>query len=69
MYGKTGKPYTLDGAEFSVDEKFIISTLMAIVVALREIAGEQFPSIDSAVENLAEKIYDQIKEVEPSNPE
>jgi len=68
MYGKTGKAYSIDGTEFSVDEKFILSTLMAIIVAIRE-TNPDYPSIDTSIEKLAESIYDQIKEVEPDDIE
>jgi hypothetical protein len=69
MYGKNGTPYNLEGTEFQVDQKFIVSTLMAIIVALREINQENYPSLDAAIENMAESIYEQIKEVEPSDTE
>lgn len=68
MYGKTGKAYNIDGTEFSVDDKFVLSTLMAIIVAIRE-TNPDYPSIDTAIEKLAEGIYEQIKEVEPSDTE
>lgn len=67
-YGKTGKPYNIEGTEFNVDDKFVIATLMAIIYALKEI-NKDYPSIDAAIENLAGEIYEQIKEVEPSGIE
>lgn len=69
MYGKNGTPYQLEGTEFQVDEKFIIATLMAIIVSIRELCKDEYPSIDSAIEHMAESIYEQIKEVEPSDTE
>lgn len=68
MYGKVGKAYSIDGTEFSVDDKFVLSTLMAIIVSIRELNPE-YPSVDAAIEKLAESIYEQIKEVEPSDTE
>lgn len=68
MYGKTGKAYIIDGTEFSVDDKFVLSTLMAIIVSIREMHPD-YPSVDAAIEKLAESIYEQIKEVESSDTE
>jgi hypothetical protein len=68
MYGKKGTPYILEGVEFNVDQKFIVATLMAIIVSIREM-NPDYPSVDSAIEKLAESIYEQIKEVEPSDVE
>jgi len=67
-YGETGKPYSIEGTEFNVDDKFVISTLLAIIYALKEM-NKQYPSIDAAIENLAGEIYEQIKEVESSGVE
>jgi hypothetical protein len=67
-YGKTGKLYSIEGTEFNVDDKFVISTLMAIIYALKEM-NKEYPSIDAAIENLAGEIYEQIKEVESSGVE
>lgn len=69
MYGKNGTTYNLEGTEFQVDEKFIIATLMAIIVSIQEINKENYPSIDAAIERMAEGIYEQIKEVEPRDTE
>ncbi|CAB4139888.1 hypothetical protein UFOVP355_43 [uncultured Caudovirales phage] len=68
MYGKIGKAYDINGTEFNVDDKFVLSTLMAIIVSIREM-NPDYPSVDSAIEKLAESIYEQIKEVEPSDTE
>jgi hypothetical protein len=68
MYGKTGKPYIIEETEFNVDEKFILSTLMAVIVAIRE-TNPDYPSIDTAIEKLAESIYEQIKEVKSDDIE
>jgi hypothetical protein len=69
MYGKNGTKYNLDGTEFQVDEKFIVATLMAIIVSIREVNQENYPSIDAAIERMAESIYEQIKEVESDDIE
>lgn len=68
-YGKTGKKYTIDTTELCVDEKFVISTLMAIIISIREINKEKYPDVDVSIERLAESIYEQIKEVESDNIE
>jgi hypothetical protein len=69
MYGKNGTKYNLDGTEFQVDEKFIVATLMAIIVSIREVNQENYPSIDAAIERMAESIYEQIKEVKSDDTE
>jgi hypothetical protein len=69
MYGKNGTKYNLDGTEFQVDEKFIVATLMAIIVSIREVNQENYPSIDAAIERMAESIYEQIKEVKSDDIE
>jgi len=68
MYGKNGTAYNLDGTEFKVDQKFIVATLMAIIVSIREM-NPDYPSVDAAIEKLAESIYEQIKEVESDDTE
>jgi hypothetical protein len=68
MYGKNGTAYDLNGTEFQVDQKFIVATLMAIIVSIREM-NPDYPSVDTAIEKLAESIYEQIKEVESSDTE
>ena len=68
MYGKIGKPYIIEGTEFNVDEKFLLATLMSVIVAIRE-TNPDYPNIDTAIEKLAESIYEQIKEVESDDTE
>lgn len=60
-YGDTGTQYQLEDAIFSVDEKFIVSTLLAIVYALKEIHEKDMPNLDGAIEKLAGNIYDDLK--------
>ena len=59
-YGETGTKYEIGGGEIFVDEKFIISTLMALIYAISQSDKEQAEKI----EYLAGKLYDEIKEVE-----
>jgi hypothetical protein len=59
-YGETGTRYEIGGGEIFVDEKFIISTLMALIYAISQSDKEQAEKI----EYLAGKLYDEIKEVE-----
>jgi hypothetical protein len=60
-YGKVGTHYQIEDNEFFVDEKFIVSTLMAIVYALREIHEKDMPNLDGAIETLAGNIYETLK--------
>lgn len=64
-YGKIGTHYELEGNDIFVDEKFVISTLMAIIFALREIHEKDMPNIDGAIEQLAGNIYDELKLADP----
>jgi hypothetical protein len=64
-YGETGTHYQIDDNEFFVDEKFIVSTLMAIVFALREIHEKDMPNLDGAIEQLAGNIYEELKLADP----
>lgn len=64
-YGETGTKYEIGEGEIFVDEKFIISTLMALIFAISQSDKEQAEKI----EYLAGKLYDEIKEVESDNTE
>ena len=67
MYGEVGKQYIVGGELISVDEKFMIATLMAVIYVLGELADG--PQIDNLVEGVARAIYNEIQEVEPSGTE
>lgn len=60
-YGTNGTQYELDGNTFGVDEKFVVSTLMAIVYAMKEIHEKELPNLDGAIEKLAGQIYEELK--------
>lgn len=64
-YGKTGTHYQIEDNDFFVNEKFIVSTLMAIVFALREIHEKDMPNLDGAIEQLAGNIYEELKLADP----
>jgi len=64
-YGETGTKYEIGEGEIFVDEKFIISTLMALIFSISQSDKEQAEKI----EYLAGKLYDEIKEVESDNTE
>jgi len=64
-YGETGTRYEIGEGEIFVDEKFIISTLMALIFAISQSDKEQAEKI----EYLAGKLYDEIKEVESDDTE
>ena len=59
-YGETGTRYEIGEGEIFVDEKFIISTLMALIYVISESNKTEAEKI----EYLAGKLYDEIKEVE-----
>ena len=67
MYGENGKQYLIGGETISVDEKFMIATLMAVIYVLGEIADG--PQIDELVEGVARAIYNEIQEVQHSGTE
>lgn len=62
MYGENGKQYLIGGEVISVDEKFMIATLMAVIFVLGEISDG--PQIDNLVEGVARAIYNEIQEVQ-----
>jgi len=64
-YGETGTRYEIGEGEIFVDEKFIISTLMALIYVISETDKTEAEKI----EYLAGKLYDEIKEVESDNTE
>lgn len=64
-YGETGTRYEIGGGEIFVDEKFIISTLMALIYVI----SESDKTEAEKVEYLAGKLYDEIKEVESDDTE
>jgi hypothetical protein len=64
-YGETGTRYEIGEGEIFVDEKFIISTLMALIYAISQSDKEQAEKI----EYVAGKLYDEIKKVESDDTE
>ena len=64
-YGETGTRYEIGEGEIFVDEKFIISTLMALIYVISESDKTEAEKI----EYLAGKLYDEIKEVESDDTE
>lgn len=68
-YGKTGKKYILDGQEIVVDTKFILATLMSIMIALGDmVESKNIPeglTLEQVIESMASNIYDNIKQTEP----
>jgi len=64
-YGETGTKYEIGGGEIFVDEKFIISTLMALIYAISQSDKAEAEKI----EYLAGKLYDEIKEVKSDDTE
>jgi hypothetical protein len=64
-YGEIGTKYEIGGGEIFVDEKFIISTLMALIYVVSQSDKDQAEKI----EYLAGKLYDEIKEVKSDDTE
>jgi len=68
-YGKEGTQYSIGEDKIFINIEFIISTLMCVIVVMRDILGKDFKSengleIDQIVEGIAQQLYDQIT---PSN--
>jgi len=57
-YGSSenGRKINLGGGEISVDEDFIVATILATVAMLNIL----FPDIDEKISNIAAGIYDEI---------
>ena len=64
-YGKEGTQYSIGEDKIFINMEFIISTLMGVIVVMRDILGKDFKSengldIDQIVERIAQQLYDQI---------
>jgi hypothetical protein len=66
-YGKRGTEYVLGGESIYVDQEFLVATLMATIIVLKEISGNE--DTDVVIEKLAEQIYDQILNNKSGNTE
>lgn len=69
-YGANGNTYYVGGNPISVDEKFILSTIMALIMVLKENLpqlSEQEVDLFDLVEFLASRIYETITENEPAD--
>jgi hypothetical protein len=69
-YGETGKKYFIGGNPIAIDDKFLMSTIMALVMVLKENLPElsqQEVDLFDLVEFLASRIYETITENEPDN--
>jgi len=56
LYGAQGKKINIGGTELSVDEEFIVATLLAVIAVLNNL----HPSIDEHISVVGQKIYDEI---------
>jgi len=64
-YGKEGTQYSIGEDKILINMEFVISTLMGVIVVMRDILGKNFKSengleIDEIVEGIAQQLYDQI---------
>lgn len=64
-YGKEGTQYSIGEDKIFINMEFVISTLMGVIVVMRDILGKDFKSkngleIDRIVEGIAQQLYDQI---------
>lgn len=66
-YGKQGKEYILGGHSISVNQEFLLATIMAVVVAVKELSHQE--QFDNIVEGIAEQIYDQLTKAEHGTTE
>ena len=66
-YGQEGKQYTFSGESIFVNQEFLLSTLMATIIVLKEVTGSE--NADIIIEKVAEQIYGQITEAEYGTPE
>lgn len=66
-YGKQGKEYILDDHSISVNQEFLLSTIMATIVVLKEITGIE--NIDITIEAIAEELYDRFTKTEHGTTE
>lgn len=69
-YGATGKTYYVGGNPIQVDDKFLLSTIMALTMILTENLPEfkdNQTDLFDMVEFLASRIYEAITENEPSD--
>lgn len=57
-YGEQGTEYILAGESIFVNQEFLLATLMATIIVLKEISGDE--NTDIIIERVAEKIYEQI---------
>jgi hypothetical protein len=70
-YGENGESFILDGKEVKVDIAFLLSTVMAMMLVMRErmpVRDEEEPmEIFDVVEYLASRIYETITQNESEN--
>lgn len=68
-YGKEGTPYMLGNDQVCINTEFLLSTLMGVIVVLRDIIAKDYKAengleIDQIIEGIAQQLYDKIT---PSN--
>lgn len=68
-YGKEGTPYMLGDDQVCINTEFLLSTLMGVIVVLRDIIAKDYKAengleIDQIIEGIAQQLYDKIT---PSN--
>jgi predicted ArsR family transcriptional regulator len=66
-YGNEGTEYLIAGQTLAVNQEFLMATMMATIIVLKEITGKE--DIDLIIEQIAEQLYDQFTEAEHGTPE
>lgn len=66
-YGTEGTEYLIAGQTLAVNQEFLMATIMATVIVLKEITGKE--DIDLIIEQVAEQLYDQFTKAEHGTPE
>jgi len=64
-YGKEGTPYMLGNDQVCINTEFLLSTLMGVIVVLRDIIAKDYKAengleIDQIIEGIAQQLYDKI---------
>lgn len=66
-YGKEGKEYNIAGETLAVNQEFLMATMMATIIVLKEITGKE--DIDIIIEQVAEQLYDRFTKAEHGTTE
>lgn len=64
-YGKEGTSYLIGNDKIQIDTKFLIATIMGIIVVIRDVVAKDYKAenglkIDELIEGIAQQLYDKI---------